>query len=90
MLFSLARTNFGTSRCELRGLSQLWCSILFFYWVADKARVRLPGKGFFQDGNRLISRAGLPHQVLKHIIVSPGLDRLGKIVCQIIDNNEFR
>ena len=38
--FSFASINFGTSKCELRGLSQLRFSILFFYWVAGKASIR--------------------------------------------------
>ena len=31
-----ATTNFGKSICELLGLSQLRCSIFFFYGVAGK------------------------------------------------------
>ena len=41
MLFSLARTNFGTSKCQLRGLFQLRLNIVFFYWVAGIASIRL-------------------------------------------------
>ena len=40
MLFSLARTNFGTSKCKLRGLSQLRFGILFLYWVVGTAHIR--------------------------------------------------
>ena len=38
MLFSLESINYGKSKCELRGLSQLRCSTLF-YWVAGIASI---------------------------------------------------
>ena len=59
MLFSLASINFGKSKCELRGLSQLRFSILFFYWVAGTASIRRNLNYLFSlSGNTVLLRYG--------------------------------
>ena len=60
MLFSLASSNVGTSKCELRGLSQLWFGIFFLYWVVG--RVCMGAVAFFnnQDGDSPEARDSPP------------------------------
>ncbi len=60
MLFPLAMTNFGTSKSELRGLSQLWLSILFLL-LGLRARPALDKCTSFLGAGAELG-LGIPHK----------------------------